>query len=140
MQWRQETFDSCMATIQKLHDQTVSSGIQHALAEATIARLMVGDLSETVREVFLLAFLEWQMEQESEEVAATKSEESQLRETVKRVAQAVETGSGGVETDGDDASGAESSAARGDEGRESAAGAAVGEGGERAAGDAAAGV
>jgi len=81
-----------MATIQKLHDQTVSSGIQHALAEATIARLMVGDLSETVREVFLLAFLEWQMEQESEEVAATKSEESQLRETVKRVAQAVETG------------------------------------------------
>ena len=92
MQWRQETFDSCMATIQKLHDQTVSSGIQHALAEATIARLMVGDLSETVREVFLLAFLEWQMEQESEEVAATKSEESQLRETVKRVAQAVETG------------------------------------------------
>lgn len=53
---------------------------------------MVGDLSETVREVFLLAFLEWQMEQESEEVAATKSEESQLRETVKRVAQAVETG------------------------------------------------
>ena len=92
MQWRQETFDSCMATIQKLHDQTVSSGIQHALAEATIARLMVGDLSETVREVFLLAFLEWQMEQESEEVAATKSEESQLRETVKRAAQAVETG------------------------------------------------
>ena len=92
MQWRQETFDSCMATIQKLHDQTVSSGIQHALAEATIARLMVGDLSETVREVVLLAFLEWQMEQESEEVAATKSEESQLRETVKRVAQAVETG------------------------------------------------
>ena len=92
MQWRQETFDSCMATIQKLHDQKVSAGIQHALAEATIARLMVGDLSETVREVFLLAFLEWQMEQESEEVAATKSEESQLRETVKRVAQAVETG------------------------------------------------
>ena len=42
-----------MTAIKQLHEQTVSSGVQHALAEATISRLMVGDLSETVREVCL---------------------------------------------------------------------------------------